>query len=84
MSYRPYQEIVRRKSRRIHVGKVPVGDSAPITVQTMTNTLTSDAAATSAQLRRAELAGVDIVRGACPDRESTVALAGIVREVNVP
>ncbi|MBN8904285.1 MAG: flavodoxin-dependent (E)-4-hydroxy-3-methylbut-2-enyl-diphosphate synthase [Rhodospirillales bacterium] len=84
MSYRPYQEIVRRKSRRIHVGKVPVGDGAPITVQTMTNTLTSDAAATIAQIRRAELAGVDIVRVSCPDRESTVALAEIVREVNVP
>ncbi|MBN8925958.1 MAG: flavodoxin-dependent (E)-4-hydroxy-3-methylbut-2-enyl-diphosphate synthase [Rhodospirillales bacterium] len=84
MSYRPYQEIVRRKSRRIHVGKIPVGDGAPITVQTMTNTLTSDAAATIAQIRRAELAGVDIVRVSCPDRESTAALAEIVREVNVP
>ena len=41
MSYRPYQKIVRRKSRRVHVGRVPVGDGAPITVQTMTNTLTT-------------------------------------------
>ncbi len=84
MSYRPYQQIERRRSRRIHVGKVPVGGDAPITVQTMTNTLTHDAAATIAQIRRAELAGVDIVRVSCPDEESTAALAEIVREVNVP
>ena len=62
MSYRPYQEIVRRKSRRVYVGKVPVGDGAPITVQTMTNTLTTDVAGTIAQIRLAEIAGVDIVR----------------------
>ena len=54
MSYRPYQEITRRKSRRIHVGRVPVGGGAPITVQTMTNTLTTDVAGTVAQIRRAE------------------------------
>src|SRR5271163_4425548 len=84
MNYRPYQQIQRRKSRQIHVGRVPVGGDAPITVQTMTNTLTSDAAATIAQIRRAELAGVDIVRVSCPDEESTAALAEIVREVNVP
>ena len=54
MSYRPYQEIIRRKSRRVYVGKVPVGDGAPITVQTMTNTLTTDVAGTVAQIRRAE------------------------------
>lgn len=84
MMYRPYQQITRRKSRQIHVGRVPVGGDAPITVQTMTNTLTSDAEATIAQIRRAELAGVDIVRVSCPDEESTAALAEIVREVNVP
>jgi len=84
MNYRPYQQIIRRKSRQIHVGSVPVGGDAPITVQTMTNTLTHDAAATIAQIRRAELAGVDIVRVSCPDEESTAALAEIVREVNVP
>src|SRR5271165_5031367 len=83
-SYRPYQDITRRKSRQIHVGRVPVGGGAPIPVQTMTNTLTSDAEATIAQIRRAELAGVDIVRVSCPDRESTAALREIVREVNVP
>src|SRR6202008_3769180 len=84
MSYRPYQEITRRKSRRVYVGSVPVGDGAPITVQTMTNTLTTDVAGTIAQIRRAELAGVDIVRVSCPDQESALALKHIVHEVNVP
>ncbi len=84
MSYRPYQQIERRRSRQISVGRVKVGGDAPITIQTMTNTLTSDAQATIAQIRRAELAGVDIVRVSCPDVESTAALAEIVREVNVP
>ena len=84
MSYRPYQQIERRRSRQIHVGRVPVGGDAPITVQTMTNTLTSDAAATIAQIRLSEIAGVDIVRVSCPDEASTAALAEIVREVNVP
>ena len=84
MNYRPYQQIDRRRSRQIHVGKVPVGGDAPITIQTMTNTLTHDAQATIAQIRRAELAGVDIVRVSCPDVESTAALAEIVHEVNVP
>jgi (E)-4-hydroxy-3-methylbut-2-enyl-diphosphate synthase len=84
MSYRPYQEITRRVSRKIHVGRVPVGGDAPITVQTMTNTLTTDVQGTIAQIRRAELAGVDIVRVSCPDRESALALRDIVPEVNVP
>jgi (E)-4-hydroxy-3-methylbut-2-enyl-diphosphate synthase len=84
MSYRPYQQIDRRKSRRVNVGRVPVGDGAPISVQTMTNTLTTDVAATVAQIRRAEQAGVDIVRVSCPDRESALALADIVKQVDVP
>src|SRR3954453_12016845 len=84
MSYRPYQEIVRRASPRVYVGKVPVGDGAPITVQTMTNTLTTDVAGTVAQIQRAEAAGADIVRVSCPDQESALALKDIVRQVNVP
>ena len=84
MSYRPYQQIDRRKSRQISVGRVKVGGDAPISVQTMTNTLTSDAQATIAQIRLSEIAGVDIVRVSCPDEDSTAALAEIVREVNVP
>ena len=84
MNYRPYQQIERRKSRQIFVGRVPVGGDAPITVQTMTNTLTTDVAATVAQIRRAEAAGVDIVRVSCPDQESALALKEIVRQVEVP
>ena len=84
MSYRPYQQIERRKSRQIHVGPVPVGGDAPITVQTMTNTLTTDVTGTVAQIRRSEEAGVDIVRVSCPDQESALALKEIVRQVKVP
>jgi (E)-4-hydroxy-3-methylbut-2-enyl-diphosphate synthase len=84
MSYRPYQHIERRKSRQIHVGRVPVGGDAPITVQTMTNTLTADVAATVAQIKRAERAGVDIVRVSCPDQDSALALKQIVPQVDVP
>ena len=84
MSYRPYQQIERRRSRQIHVGNVPVGGDAPITVQTMTNTLTTDVAGTIAQIKRAEEAGVDIVRVSCPDQESAYALKQIVPAVGVP
>jgi (E)-4-hydroxy-3-methylbut-2-enyl-diphosphate synthase len=84
MSVRPYREIHRRKSRKIMVGNVPVGGDAPITVQTMTNTLTHDVDATVAQIRTCEEAGVDIIRVSCPDEESTAALKHIVRQVKVP
>src|SRR4051812_22550041 len=86
MSYslRPYRHIQRRKSRQIMVGSVPVGGDAPITVQSMTNTLTSDAAATVAQIKALEKAGADIVRVSCPDEASTKALKEIVRQVSVP
>ena len=79
MSVRPYRDIQRRKSRQIMVGTVPVGGDAPITVQTMTNTLTADAEATIAQIRALEEAGADIVRVSCPDEESTAALKAIVQ-----
>jgi (E)-4-hydroxy-3-methylbut-2-enyl-diphosphate synthase len=84
MSVRPYRDVIRRKSRQIRVGNVLVGGDAPISVQTMTNTLTSDAAATIAQVQAAANAGADIVRVSCPDEESTAALAQIVRESPVP
>jgi (E)-4-hydroxy-3-methylbut-2-enyl-diphosphate synthase len=84
MNFRPYQQITRRKSRKIHVGRVPVGGDSPITVQTMTNTLTTDVAGTVAQIKRAEAAGVDMVRVSCPDQESALALKDIVRQVDVP
>jgi (E)-4-hydroxy-3-methylbut-2-enyl-diphosphate synthase len=66
------------------VGKVPVGGDSPITVQSMTNTLTTDAKATIEQIQALELAGADIVRVSCPDEGSTRALKEIVREVTVP
>ena len=84
MSLRPYRDIIRRKSRKIMVGNVPVGGDAPITVQTMTNTLTSDAGATIDQIRRAEDAGADIIRVSCPDVESTAAMPEICRAARVP
>ena len=74
MSVRPYRDILRRKSRQIMVGKVPVGGDAPISVQSMTNTRTTDIAGTIAQIRAMEVAGADIVRVSCPDEESTAAL----------
>ena len=84
MSVRPWRDITRRKSRQIMVGKVPVGGDAPIAVQTMTNTLTSDAVATIDQIRACEDVGADIVRVSCPDVESTTALKIITRSVKVP
>jgi len=84
MSYRPYREINRRKSRQVHVGPVVVGGDAPISVQSMTNTLTTDIAATIDQVHRLEAAGADIVRISCPDEGSSRALREIVPEVGVP
>ena len=84
MSIRPYRDIYRRKSRQIHVGTVAVGGDSPITVQSMTNTRTTDVAATVKQIQALEAAGADIVRVSCPDRESSAALADIVKEVTVP
>jgi len=84
MSIRPYRDIQRRPCRKIHVGSVAVGGDAPISVQSMTNTLTADAAATIEQVRRLEAVGADMVRVSCPDPESTAALGEIVRAVNVP
>src|SRR5215210_2643551 len=84
MSVRPYRDIQRRACRKIHVGKVPVGGDAPITVQSMTNTVTSDVKATVEQIQALERAGADIVRVSCPDQESSLALKEITRQVSVP
>ncbi|HEY5711527.1 MAG TPA: flavodoxin-dependent (E)-4-hydroxy-3-methylbut-2-enyl-diphosphate synthase [Allosphingosinicella sp.] len=84
MSIRPWRDITRRRSRQIMVGNVPVGGDAPVTVQTMTNTPTSDPKATIDQIRRCEEVGADIVRVSCPDTESTAALKQIVRASRVP
>ncbi|MEM1420034.1 MAG: flavodoxin-dependent (E)-4-hydroxy-3-methylbut-2-enyl-diphosphate synthase [Pseudomonadota bacterium] len=84
MSIRPWRDIDRRQSRRIRVGDVEVGGGAPISVQTMTNTLTHDADATIRQVQACAEAGADIVRVSCPDEASTAALKDIVRAVDVP
>ncbi|MEM9636800.1 MAG: flavodoxin-dependent (E)-4-hydroxy-3-methylbut-2-enyl-diphosphate synthase [Pseudomonadota bacterium] len=81
---RPWRNIYRRTSRQIMVGKVPVGGDAPITVQTMTNTLTTDVKATIQQVQAAADAGADIVRVSVPDAASSSALKQIVPEVSVP
>jgi (E)-4-hydroxy-3-methylbut-2-enyl-diphosphate synthase len=81
---RPWRRIVRRKSRQIMIGPVAVGGDAPISVQSMTNTPTADAAATLDQIRRMEEAGADIVRVSCPDQDSTAAFKTFAREAKVP
>ncbi len=84
MSIRPYRQIERRKSRKIKVGKIFVGGDAPITVQTMTNTLTTDVDATLEQINKTVEAGADIIRVSCPDKESTLALKKIVKLSPIP
>jgi len=79
-----YQQITRRKSRQIRVGDVLVGGDAPITVQSMTNTETTDVEATVAQIQALETAGVDIVRVSVPSMEAAEAFGNIRRRVNVP
>lgn len=81
---RPWRQINRRKSRKVYVGDVAVGGDAPITVQSMTNTPTTDVKATIAQIHDLEAAGADIVRVSCPDEASSAALKEIVPEVSVP
>jgi (E)-4-hydroxy-3-methylbut-2-enyl-diphosphate synthase len=81
---RPWRDVERRQSRQIMVGNVPVGGGAPIAVQTMTNTDSSDVKATLGQVLAAAEAGADIVRISCPDEGSTTALREIVKESPVP
>jgi (E)-4-hydroxy-3-methylbut-2-enyl-diphosphate synthase len=84
MEIRPHRIIDRKETKKIMVGKVPVGGNSVISVQSMTNTITSDVSATIKQILDLEDAGADIVRVSCPDEASTKALKEIVREVNVP
>ena len=83
-SIRPFRDIHRRVCRQIRVGSVVIGGDAPISVQSMTNTLTTDIKGTIEQVQRLEEAGADIVRISCPDQESSYALKQIVSEVSVP
>ncbi len=75
---------MRRKTKQIYVGNVGVGSNHPITVQSMTNTLTSDIDATIYQIKEIENAGADLIRVSCPDKESTIALKQIIKSVNIP
>jgi len=84
MEIRPHRIINRKQTKKIMVGKVPVGGNSVISVQSMTNTITSDVSATIKQILELENAGADIVRVSCPDEASTAALKEIIKEVNVP
>ena len=84
MSIRPFRDIKRRKTKKIKVGKVEVGGDAPISVQSMTNTLTTDVKATIKQINELGEAGADIVRVSCPDQDSSLSLKKILKHVNVP
>ena len=84
MSVRPWRDIQRKKTRKIKVGNVEIGGDAPISVQSMTNTLTTDVKATIEQIKELEEVGADLVRVSCPDEESTISLKSIVKEVNIP
>ena len=81
---RSYQHIKRRESKKIKVGTVEIGGEAPISVQSMTNTLTSDAEKTIIQIKQLEQAGVDLVRVSIPDENSSKSLKKIIKECNVP
>tara|TARA_Y100001935_G_scaffold97430_1_gene81007 strand:+ start:203 stop:1306 length:1104 start_codon:yes stop_codon:yes gene_type:complete len=84
MSIRPFREILRRKTKIVKVGKVNVGGGNPISVQSMTNTLTKDINNTIKQIQEISKAGADIVRVSCPDQESSKALKEIVKHIDIP
>ena len=84
MEVRPHRIIKRKKTKTIKVGNVLVGGDSPISVQSMTNTLTTDIKGTINQINSLEEAGADIVRVSCPDENSTKALKNICKEINVP
>jgi len=84
MEVRPHRTIFRKKTKVIKVGNVAVGGNSVISVQSMTNTLTTDIKSTINQINSLEEAGADIVRVSCPDEGSTKSLNEIVKEVNVP
>lgn len=84
MNIRPYRHIERRKSKKIKVGNISVGGDAPISVQTMTNTPTTDIDLTLEQIEKCVEAGADIIRVSCPDKNSTTALKQLVRLSPIP
>ena len=84
MSIRPFRDIKRKKTKKIKVGDLEIGGGAPISVQSMTNTLTTDVKGTINQINELIEAGADLVRVSCPDQESSLALKKIVSEVKIP
>ena len=84
MSIRPFRDINRKKTKEINVGNLKIGGDNPISVQSMTNTLTKDVKSTIKQIKEIENAGADLVRVSCPDVESTEALKQIIKQVKVP
>ena len=84
MSIRPFRDIIRRKTKVINVGSVKVGGDNPISIQSMTNTLTTDIKSTVEQIVEIQNEGADLVRVSCPDEDSTKALKEIVKQVNIP
>jgi len=84
MSIRPFRDIKRKKTKEINVGSIKVGGKNPISVQSMTNTLTTDVKATIKQINQIQMEGADIVRVSCPDESSTKALKEIVSHVDIP
>ena len=84
MSIRPFRDIIRRKTKVINVGDVKVGGDNPISVQSMTNTLTTNVKETINQINEIQDEGADLVRVSCPDEDSTKALKEIVKQVNIP
>ena len=84
MSIRPFRDIIRRKTKVVKVGKVSVGGDNPISVQSMTNTLTKDSKSTIKQIQEISKAGADIVRVSCPDEESSKAIKEIVKHIDIP
>ena len=84
MSIRPFRDIKRKKTKIISVGDIKIGGNSPITVQSMTNTLTTNIKNTINQINQLSDAGADIVRVSCPDKESSLALKKIVKNINVP
>ncbi len=84
MNIRPFREIKRRKTKEINVGRVKVGGDNPISVQSMTNTLTKNIKETVKQIKQIEEAGADIVRVSCPDEDSTKALKDIIKNTSIP
>ncbi len=84
MTIRPFRNIKRKKTKVITVGKVNVGGDNPISVQSMTNTLTTDVIATIKQINEIHTEGADLVRVSCPDESSSKALKEIVKHVDIP